>query len=152
LALLAEQARTSGRNVTAAIAAPKENRLLFVKRLETIGVNVHTIVDESESSIVKGISPLLGNSSLFDSAYIYATERISKAVMDIASDLGIPSQVMIERDIHCGTGICGECSIDPTGWRVCVEGPVFSDVDLRNSEFGNYRRHSLKKHKLQKGE
>ena len=151
LVLLAEQARTMGRKVTAAVIAPNEDRLLFVQRLETLGVDVQTIIEENQSSITDEVNSLLEKNSQFDSAYLYATEEISKALMDVTGVHKIPTQVMIERDIHCGIGICGECSIDPTGWRVCVEGPVFWDADLRNSEFGKYRRHSLKKRELQKG-
>jgi dihydroorotate dehydrogenase electron transfer subunit len=152
LVLLAEQARSMGRKVTATVVAPNEERLVFVQRLESLGVDVRTIIEKNQSSIAADVNELLEKKTQFDSAYLYATEEISKALMDITSGHKIPTQVMIERDIHCGTGICGECSIDPTGWRVCVEGPVFWEEDLRDSEFGRYRRHSLKKRELRKGE
>jgi len=43
--------------------------------------------------------------------------------------------------MKCGIGVCGSCSLDETGDRVCVEGPVFSFDYLRKvREFGKYRR------------
>lgn len=152
LLLLAERARAMAKKVTAAVVVPTEDRLLFVKRLETLGVTVQEIIDENESSIADKIGSLLEKKNSYDSAYLSATEMMSKILMNVMSSHKIPTQIMIERDVHCGTGICGECSIDPTGWRVCVEGPVFRDVDLRDSEFGKYRRHSLKKREIMKGE
>jgi dihydroorotate dehydrogenase electron transfer subunit len=152
LLLLAERARAMARKVTTAVIVPTEDRLIFVKRLETLGVDVRLIIDENASSIAEEIDSFLVKVNSYDSAYLSATEIISKRLMDVMSGHKIPTQIMIERDIHCGTGICGECSIDPTGWRVCVEGPVFRDVDLTNSEFGKHRRHSLKKRAIQKGE
>jgi dihydroorotate dehydrogenase electron transfer subunit len=152
LLLLAERARAMAKKVTVAVIVPTEDRLLFAKRLETLGVAVQIVIDENESSIADKVSSFLEKKNLYDSAYLSATEMISKKLMNVMSSYKIPTQIMIERDIHCGTGICGECSIDPAGWRVCVEGPVFRDVDLRDSEFGKYRRHSLKKREIKKGE
>jgi len=40
-------------------------------------------------------------------------------------------------------GICGQCCVDDTGWRVCKEGPVFWGDEVRSIvEFGKYRRGS----------
>jgi dihydroorotate dehydrogenase electron transfer subunit len=53
----------------------------------------------------------------------------------------ISGEASIERMMKCGVGICGSCSLDPYGDRVCVEGPVFSFDYLETlEEFGKYRR------------
>lgn len=45
----------------------------------------------------------------------------------------------LERNMKCGTGLCGSCSCD--GYRVCVDGPVFKYSDLLdNRHFGVKRR------------
>jgi dihydroorotate dehydrogenase electron transfer subunit len=152
LLLLAERAQTIDRRVTVAVIVPTEDRVIFEERLKALEVDFRLIISENEASIANEISSWLEKKNAYDSAYLSATEIISKRLMDLMGSHKIPVQIMIERDIHCGTGICGECSIDPTGWRVCVEGPVFWGADLKNSEFGNYRRHSLKKNKLKRGE
>jgi dihydroorotate dehydrogenase electron transfer subunit len=37
-------------------------------------------------------------------------------------------------------GVCGACTIDPSGLRVCRDGPVFSGDLLTTSELGKYHR------------
>ncbi|MDA1000485.1 MAG: dihydroorotate dehydrogenase electron transfer subunit [bacterium] len=45
----------------------------------------------------------------------------------------------IERYMKCAVGLCGQCTC--SGWRVCVDGPVFSGESLRAmSDFGRRRR------------
>jgi dihydroorotate dehydrogenase electron transfer subunit len=50
------------------------------------------------------------------------------------------SQFSLHRYMKCGVGICGSCCIDPTGLRVCRDGPVVSGDVLIGSEFGQYGR------------
>ncbi|RLG14339.1 MAG: dihydroorotate dehydrogenase electron transfer subunit [Candidatus Nanohalarchaeota archaeon] len=62
----------------------------------------------------------------FSDKYNYAVcgpERMIKAVAD---KINIPAQtyVSIERYMKCAIGLCGNCSF--SGYRVCVDGPVFS--------------------------
>ena len=53
----------------------------------------------------------------------------------------IPFEVSLERYMKCGIGICGSCCVDPTGWRMCVEGPVIDGEKLKKiTEFGKYHR------------
>ena len=40
----------------------------------------------------------------------------------------------------CRHGICGSCAMDPSGLRVCREGPVFRGDKLAGTEFGRYGR------------
>jgi dihydroorotate dehydrogenase electron transfer subunit len=42
--------------------------------------------------------------------------------------------------MKCGVGVCGSCCIDPSGLRVCRDGPVFTGDKLLKSEFGHYMR------------
>lgn len=45
----------------------------------------------------------------------------------------------IERYMKCAVGLCGQCSC--SGWRVCVDGPVFPASDVaRMADFGKRRR------------
>jgi dihydroorotate dehydrogenase (NAD+) catalytic subunit len=61
--------------------------------------------------------------------------------MQICEARGVDGEAGIERVMKCGVGICGSCSMDDRGERVCVEGPVFDFRKLREiSEFGRYRR------------
>jgi len=49
-------------------------------------------------------------------------------------------QASIDRYFKCGMGICGSCCLDPSGIRVCIEGPVFRADQLVGTEFGRYKR------------
>lgn len=49
-------------------------------------------------------------------------------------------QFSLHRYMKCGVGICGSCCIDPTGLRVCRDGPVFTGDVIIDSEFGSYAR------------
>ncbi|MFC1492157.1 dihydroorotate dehydrogenase electron transfer subunit [Nitrospinota bacterium] len=45
----------------------------------------------------------------------------------------------IERYMKCAVGLCGQCSF--SGWRVCVDGPIFSGKTIaRMPDFGHRRR------------
>jgi len=59
----------------------------------------------------------------------------------ICEDLKIPFQASLERMMRCGFGMCGLCVLDPSGLRVCKEGPVFDSKILRTcDDFGKYCR------------
>ncbi|MGQ9615049.1 MAG: dihydroorotate dehydrogenase [Spirochaetota bacterium] len=70
-------------------------------------------------------------------------EIFIKKAMEILKSRGVRGEASIERMMKCGVGICGSCCIDPTGERVCIEGPVFTIEHLEKlTEFGRYRRDS----------
>jgi dihydroorotate dehydrogenase (NAD+) catalytic subunit len=66
-------------------------------------------------------------------------EMFTKKSISVLKGLGVEGQASIERMMKCGIGICGSCSVDHTGDRVCVEGPMFDFQYLqRMKEFGSY--------------
>jgi dihydroorotate dehydrogenase electron transfer subunit len=73
-----------------------------------------------------------------------------KGIFEITDKLNIPAQFSLERYMKCGMGLCGQCCVDDMGWRVCVEGPVFWNDEVKLiSEFGKYKRDAAGiKHKL----
>ncbi|MDR0912767.1 MAG: dihydroorotate dehydrogenase electron transfer subunit [Methanobrevibacter sp.] len=77
----------------------------------------------------------------YDSVVVCGPEIMMKAIYDIFEDENIPGQYSFERYMKCAMGICGQCCTDNTGWRVCVEGPVFNNKQIKQIfEFGKYRR------------
>jgi dihydroorotate dehydrogenase electron transfer subunit len=62
--------------------------------------------------------------------YAAGPERMLVAILEIARRRQIPTQVSLERYMKCGIGLCGQCCLDGTGFRVCVEGPVFDSDKL----------------------
>jgi len=74
-------------------------------------------------------------------ALVCGPELCIRESLRVFRECGIPGEAGIERMMKCGIGICGSCSVDPKGDRVCVEGPVFSFQELEKmEEFGKYRR------------
>jgi len=45
--------------------------------------------------------------------------------------------------MKCAIGICGNCTIDPLGIRLCLEGPVLArEQVVQLTEFGEYHRNA----------
>ncbi len=79
--------------------------------------------------------------SPIDMAYSVGPELMMKKVVEITDSFDIGCQVSLERHMKCGFGICGSCSVDPIGIRMCVEGPCLDKKTVKKiTEFGKYKR------------
>jgi dihydroorotate dehydrogenase electron transfer subunit len=67
---------------------------------------------------------------VFDIVYACGREEMLMKVARECIMRGIQVEVSLERIIKCGLGICGSCSIEPLGLRICRDGPVFNGVAL----------------------
>lgn len=48
---------------------------------------------------------------------------------------------LADRYFKCAIGLCGQCVVDPTGDRLCIDGPIFNASQLEKIEdFGKYTR------------
>jgi len=75
--------------------------------------------------------------------FIYAAgpEIMFVKVKELIDPLDIPYEFCMERYMKCGIGICGQCVLDDSGVRVCVEGPVFNQDELKEvTELGMVHR------------
>lgn len=57
--------------------------------------------------------------------YVAGPEPMLLAVRALAERLDVPYELSLERYMKCGFGLCGQCSLDGAGHRVCTEGPIF---------------------------
>jgi len=81
------------------------------------------------------------NNKKIDYIYSCGPEKMLKKVFEISENNNISCQISLERYMKCGFGVCGQCVVDPTGWRACKEGPVFESKKLSMiKEFGEYKR------------
>jgi len=125
-------------------AAQTKEELLFVDSLAELGVNVHPCTDDGSFGF-KGfatdcLSDLLEDAT-YDFAFVCGPEVMMKGIFDILEASNIPGQYSLERYMKCALGVCGQCCVDSEGWRICVEGPVFNQNQLKQiTEFGKYRR------------
>ena len=76
--------------------------------------------------------------------YAAGPEKMMKVIFDIGKkyEKVIDMQMSLaDRWMRCGFGLCSYCAVDPTGWRICVDGPIFNTKQLEKiDDFGNYKR------------
>ena len=79
--------------------------------------------------------PSLGE---YGCVYTCGPELMMVAVGRRAEMEGVECQLLVERYFKCGIGLCGSCSL---GKLVpCTDGPVFRWNQLKDTEFGDFRR------------
>lgn len=84
--------------------------------------------------------------SPIDQVFACGPEVMLKKVSEITAAHEVPSQLSLERYMKCGYGICGNCTMDPLGIPLCIQGPVVkNDVAVKLTEFGQYHRDDLGK-------
>jgi dihydroorotate dehydrogenase electron transfer subunit len=77
----------------------------------------------------------------FDAICVCGPEMMMKNAYLAFEACGVAHRVQfsMHRYMKCGAGVCGSCCMDPHGYRVCTDGPVFYGTDL-GDEFGSYHR------------
>jgi len=140
---LAQQAQSLGLDVTILIGARTANELLFEEYFSKCGALSIATDDGSKGhhGFITGAMDMF-NLAGFDQFYICGPELMMKSVLDILQAAGLEAmaQFSLHRYFKCGIGVCGACTIDPSGLRVCRDGPVFSGNLLIKSELGKYHR------------
>lgn len=134
----------SNNNVDVISAAVNSDELLFVDQLDEIGANTFICTDDGSAGF-KGFatdySKELFSKNSYDMVYVCGPEIMMKGLYDIIKQENVEAEYSLERYMKCAIGICGQCCVDPTGWRICVEGPVFNNELLSMiDEFGMYKR------------
>ncbi len=124
------------------LGARSKNDLLFEERIKKCSELYITTDDGSAGE--KGfntqvLEKLLAQGKKFDAVFCCGPEPMMKRVLEICEKHKIPLQASLERLCKCGIGICGQCSI--SGIRICTDGPVFNNQQLKQmSEFGKFAR------------
>jgi len=75
-----------------------------------------------------------------DAVYVCGNEAMTVKVYKLAEKYGTPLQASLERFMYCAMGICGSCVIGK--YRVCKDGPVFNQTQLKEveNELGRLKR------------
>lgn len=138
------------------VGARSEEHLLYIKELEALPhVSLHIATDDGSVGF-KGYNVQLLEKMLevtqdtstedrpIDQVFACGPERMLKACSTVCHNFNIPSQFSLERYMKCGYGLCGNCTVDPLGIRICTDGPVVkNETCLKIEEFGKYHRDSL---------
>lgn len=154
LTVLAEEALKLGTNVKFILGAKNRCNLIYTERLKKLlGKNFIMTTDDGSAGekgfATEALKRLIADERV-DKVFACGPEKMLKAVVDIGLKNKLPGEVSMERYMKCGFGICGHCSVDPVGIRLCVEGPVLSfETAAKITEFGNYfRTKSSRKEKM----
>ena len=157
---VASQAVTHGCTMEAIIGARSKEHLLYVKELENLPhVSIHISTDDGSVGF-KGYNTNVLDQLLnvtqdtqtkdppVDKVFACGPEMMLKSVLTTCDKYNVPCQLSLERYMKCGFGICGNCTVDPLGIRLCTDGPVVKgDVCRQIAEFGMYHRDDIgKKH------
>jgi len=152
---VATEAIKTGCTLDVFVGARSEEHLLYLQELAALPRTVVHVATNDGSQGFKGTNVALLRQVLAErkksaASQIFACgpERMLVAVNDLADELKIPCQLSMERYMKCGFGLCGNCAVDPSGIRLCVDGPVIKGELCRKiAEFGKYHRDALgKKH------
>ncbi len=124
--------------------AHSEEDLLYVEDFEILCHQSHIATDNGSlgymGTSVDVMEQVLQNEK-FDQVYISGPEKMAKAAVAVAKKHQLPYEVNLERYMKCGVGICGSCVMDPTGFILCMEGPIVDDQTLDKLEdFGTAHR------------
>ncbi|MDO5845905.1 MAG: dihydroorotate dehydrogenase electron transfer subunit [Methanocorpusculum sp.] len=90
---------------------------------------------------VTGIMDTLDLAS-YDTICVCGPEMMMKGILDrlVARGLETRGQFSMHRYMKCAIGVCGSCCMDPSGYRVCRDGPVFTGDILMSGELGMHHR------------
>jgi dihydroorotate dehydrogenase electron transfer subunit len=121
--------------------------LLFVKHLTKMEgeANLKVVFTTDDGSYgTRGLATDAAEKILstgqVDAVYTCGNEAMTLKVYRLAEKYGTPLQASLERFMFCAIGICGSCVIGK--YRVCKDGPVFDQTQLKEveNELGKMKR------------
>ncbi len=144
LAFLADEALKARKKVFYLQGARSKEFLFFTDRMKKAGAEVMVSTDDGSAGQKGFATELLGSAlqkNKVDKICTCGPEIMMKKVVEISDEFKIPCEISLERYMKCGIGVCGQCSVDPLGIRMCTEGPVIKkELVKKITEFGRYRR------------
>ncbi|MEM4554717.1 MAG: dihydroorotate dehydrogenase electron transfer subunit [Candidatus Anstonellaceae archaeon] len=137
LRFLANEAKKRKIQTVAVCGARSKDLLLKPASCKTI----FTTDDGSagiKGNVLEGMKKAFAQSS-FDVVYTCGPEKMMQAVAEESEKQGVPAQLLLERYMKCGIGICGHCCCGDK--LVCWDGPMFWFSELKsNLDFGKFWR------------
>ena len=133
----------SGEVDTFILGARTKAELMFTDDLKNV-TDLKIATDdgtEGYHGFVTGIMDTLDLES-YDTICVCGPEMMMKGILDRLKAKGIENRGLfsMHRYMKCAIGVCGSCCMDPDGYRVCKDGPVFSGEILARGELGQHMR------------
>ena len=138
---LARQLERAGRSAPILLGARTMDEHVFIDDFERLGALFAT--DDGSMGHHGFVTDLLRDLPMTADTTLCACgpEVMLLGVRRLAAELELPVLLSMERYMKCGLGICGQCCMDGTGVRCCVEGPVLDDALLDGvTELGQQHR------------
>ena len=122
-----------------------EKDLLFYKDFEALSACYFTTDDGSYGHKGRVTDILAQVIEKHNIKHVYAAgpEVMYLPLLEILNRYNIAYEISFERYMKCGIGICGQCTLDGSGIRVCLEGPVLNKEQIAGvSEIGSVHRNA----------
>ena len=139
-----------GADVTLINGARNSEEHLFANKFDELGIQIINTTDDGsfgKKGTSVDIAQKIMSKDKFDFLYASGPEMMMKALQITLQGQGqdqgrdLDYEFLFERYMKCAIGICGNCTMDPLGLRLCVEGPVLSKSKVEQlTEFGKYHR------------
>jgi dihydroorotate dehydrogenase electron transfer subunit len=143
LAPYAECASAAGSEVQTILGARSADDLIFEGRFKEAG-KVYISTDDGSKGTKGFVTDVLRrlDASAYDRIAVCGPEIMMASVFKLLEERKVleKAEFSLHRYFKCGIGVCGACCIDSSGLRVCKDGPVFSGIQLLDSELGRYTR------------
>jgi dihydroorotate dehydrogenase electron transfer subunit len=139
----ADAALAAGSEIHTILGARSVEDLLFEERFAEAG-EVYVSTDDGSKGTKGFVTDVLKGLNLlaYDRIAVCGPEIMMASVFRLLEDRNVleKAEFSLHRYFKCGIGVCGACCMDKSGLRVCKDGPVFSGVQLLDSELGKYTR------------
>ncbi len=143
LRILGDTLSQKGFNFSYLIGAVTAHELLFPEEMKRQAATRIYTDDGSlgkKGRVTADIEQIL-DSEKIEFVYAAGPEIMFVVLKPILDQRRLPYEFCMERYMKCGIGICGQCVLDDSGIRLCVEGPVLNQDDLKQvTELGSVHR------------
>ncbi len=135
----------NGATVIAITGARSAKNVLFVEECQKSDFETFVTTDDGtlgQKGFTTDILEEILDERKIDLVQTCGPEKMMKRIAEKCRTKGVLCEVSIERYMKCGFGVCGQCTVDGTGERMCKSGPVVDgNYALENiPEFGVYHR------------
>jgi len=143
LRLLAQQLHAKHYRFVSLLGAATAYEIIFADAFSALGSCYFSTDDGSKGRqgvVTESVTEIIKKEHI---TFVYAAgpEIMFVKLKELLEPLGLPYEFCMERYMKCGIGICGQCVLDDSGIRLCVEGPVVNREMLQNvSELGKPHR------------
>jgi len=143
LRFLAGRLYENGLSFTTLLGAVKAQEMIFTQYFESVSKCYFTTDDGSMGSkglVTDNILKIIKQEKI-EFVYAAGPEIMFVKMKTLLDPLNLPYEFCMERYMKCGIGICGQCTLDGSGIRVCKEGPVLDREMLKGvTELGMVHR------------